>query len=155
MVKGFFIPGGWQPGLPLVALSAVTGKYAGVNDGFSVAGGAVRGGYGKCLGVTLLAGSPGMTLIQREARGRVVKILSGKLYHFEFPPAMVWMAGTAFQRVLHIAVYPGPAGHLFVNVQVAFSTERSLVGTQGLVAKPALILKIGMRAVNTDRGTKG
>ena len=129
MVEGFFIPGGWQPGLPLVASSAVTGEYSGMNGGFSVAGCAIRGGYGKCLGVTLLAGSPGMTLIQREARGRMVKILSGKLYHFEFPPAVVWMAGTAFQRVLHIAVYPGTAGHLLADIQVAFSTERSLVGT--------------------------
>ncbi len=96
-----------------------------------------------------------MTLIQWEARGRVVKILSGKLYHFEVPPAVVWMAAAAFLWVLHIAVYPDPADHLLADVQVAFSTERSLVGTQGLVAKPALILKIGMRAVNTDRGTKG
>ena len=155
MVEEFFIPGGWQPGLPLVATSAITGEYPGVNGRFSVAGGAIRGGYRKCLSMTLLAGSFGVTFIQWEARGRVVKILSGKLYHFEFPPTVVRMASAAFLWVLHIAVYPGTTGHLFADVQVAFRTERSLVGSQGLMTKPALILKISMRTVNADRRTKG
>lgn len=44
MIERLALPGGWQPGLSLVAFSAIIGKYPGMYSRFLMAGGTFRAG---------------------------------------------------------------------------------------------------------------
>lgn len=67
MVKRLTFPGGWQPGLPLMALTAIIGKDPGMQRRFLMTSGTFGTGHREYLGMALLAGHFGVPLVDREA----------------------------------------------------------------------------------------
>lgn len=155
MVKRLTFPGGWQPGLSLMALTTIIWKHPGMRSWFLMACRAFGTFHRKHLGMALLAGRFGMPLVDWEAGLRVVKILPCKLNRFKIPPAVVRMAVSALNRISHIAVNTRAAGQLCANILMAFCTQAGLIAAQRLVTQPALVLKFCMRKVNTGGVSKG
>jgi len=127
MVEWLSLPGGWQPGLPFMALTAIIGKDPGMHSRFLMAGGAFGTGHREYLGMALLAGRFGMTFIDREVGNRVIEILPSKLNRFKFPTTVIRMAVPALYRIRHIAVNTGAAGQLCANILVAFRAQAGLI----------------------------
>jgi len=90
-----------------------------------------------------------MAFIDWKAGRRVVKILTGKLNRFKFPPAVIRVAIPALGGIIHIAMHTRQTGHLCVNILVAFRAQSSLISAQRLMAQAALVLKFSMREENT------